>query len=37
MRIIVAEHVGETRAAVFDGDRAVELHRIAGASARAAR
>lgn len=26
MRIIVAEHVGETRAAVFDGDRAVELH-----------
>ncbi|GGG91793.1 RNA-binding protein [Glycocaulis albus] len=26
MRIIVAEHVGETRAAIFEGDRAVELH-----------
>lgn len=25
MRVIVAEHVGETRAALFDGDRAVEL------------
>jgi len=26
LRIVAADHVGETRAAVFDGDRAVELH-----------
>ncbi|MGP1274686.1 MAG: ribonuclease E/G [Caulobacterales bacterium] len=26
MRIVVADHVGETRAALFEGDRAVELH-----------
>ena len=26
MRIIVADHVGETRAGLFEGDRAVELH-----------
>lgn len=26
MRIVAADHVGETRAAVIDGDRAVELH-----------
>lgn len=26
MRVIIAEHVGETRAAIYDGDRAVELH-----------
>ncbi|MBL4538028.1 MAG: hypothetical protein JKP96_05105, partial [Oceanicaulis sp.] len=26
MRIVAAEHVGETRAAVLDGDRAIELH-----------
>lgn len=26
MRIVVADHVGETRAGLFEGDRAVELH-----------
>ncbi len=26
MRIVAADHVGETRCAVFEGDRAVELH-----------
>jgi Ribonuclease G/E len=26
MRVIVAEHVGETRAALYDNDRAIEIH-----------
>lgn len=26
MRVIVADHVGETRAGLFEGDRAIELH-----------